>query len=314
MNVSTFKQRAVRVVISLVVALGLIGGLLGVTGSARADTTLTCTPATQTIQSGQTVSLTANGGSGFFFWNAPSGDPQFGFSQSFSTRFNSSVTETKTITLQSGNLTTLCYVTVLAGSNQSGVLTVQNTGRNITKNTIERTSLTVSPGDNVQFVIRVRNNTNARLTNVVVNDILAAALTYRNNTTTINGVFITDGITDSGINIGSLSSGQEAIIRFSVTVGEFPATTTLENIAVARADNTPTVSVRMRLSRGQIAGAAAVNTGPGSTLFISLLLSLLVTGTYMRYTGTEMFRRRSALALVRRLQHDSQRLNFARFN
>ncbi|MBX4211436.1 MAG: DUF11 domain-containing protein [Candidatus Yanofskybacteria bacterium] len=195
----------------------------------------------------------------------------------------------------------------------SGLLNIVKMGRNLTKNIGERSALLVSPGDTVEFVLRVRNTVNVTLTNVIVEDIMPAALTYINGTTTVNGVVTANGITTGGINIGSLAPNQESTVRFSVNVRSFPVGTVLENVATARADNAPLVSSRMTLNRGQVAGASTVQTGPGSTFLISLVLSLLVTGTYMRYTKTEIFRRRSALAFVRRSHHDRERLNFARF-
>ncbi|MDP2647910.1 MAG: hypothetical protein Q8P35_01565, partial [Candidatus Yanofskybacteria bacterium] len=70
----------------------------------------------------------------------------------------------------------------------SGPLSIQKLGRNVSKGTGEQTIVTVSPGDTVEFVIRVRNNSNSTLNNVIVADVLPGGLTYVNGTTTINGI------------------------------------------------------------------------------------------------------------------------------
>jgi len=412
---------------------------------------LLCMPSSQSIQSGQFANFSASGGLDIYFWNAPSGNPQFGFSRNFSTQlFTSQFEEIKTVTVESGNQVANCIVHVFGSnpvsnpalnisktvrnvstnssevetvsanigdtvefvirvsdfsdsnannvrvsdtlpgglryvsgsttlddnfqsdgiinggifigtlaSNQNrilrfhaivenigttfltntstasgdnvptvsdtanvsifisgvqGQLSIQKLGRNLSRGqTSERTVVSVSPGDTVEFVIRVQNNSGTVLNNVIVNDILPGALSYIDNTTTINGVPTANGITTSGINIGSLSPGQESIIRFSVNVGTFDTGITIENTATAQVDNTPLVSSRISLTRGQVAGAVKVKTGTTNSLILAFLLSGLVTYGYMLYTRTEVFRRRNLVASIQRIQRNSQRLNFARF-
>lgn len=102
-------------------------------------------------------------------------------------------------------------------------------------------SITVHPGDSVEFSIRVQNTGNANATNVRINDVLPSGLTFQNNTSTYG-----DGVISGWINVGSLTPGQSITVRFRATVREdsyfSSSSTRLTNYAYTNADSVGTIS------------------------------------------------------------------------
>lgn len=201
-------------------------------------------------------------------------------------------------------------------------ISLQKFGKNITKGeTNEQSAVNALPSDTLEFVIKVRSLSNSYIYNVVVTDPLPSGIYYTNNSTSINNIITSDGITNSGINIGSLSPNQEVIIRFNARVGsvnEFSSgTTSLTNIARVRADNTAETSTQLYIyvSNGTVAGAsiskvAGVATGTTGSLVMSLLLSGLITFLYMNYAQTGIFKQKEAWKAVRKSVSDKNKFNF----
>jgi uncharacterized repeat protein (TIGR01451 family) len=281
---------------------------------------VSCFPLNQTISSGGTVTLRASGGTGIYTWSAPNGDPSNGFYQDFSTRYYSALSTTYQVTVRSGGDNATCSVQVQTGATPTpipGTMTIQKMGRNITQGqAIESASMVVRSNDTVEFLIHVRALSSS-MTNVIVTDALPQGINYIPNTTSVNNNIVQDGVTGGGINIGSLAFGQEAIVRFSALIA--PGTTfpngnlTVINTAYVRADNLPTMTAQMSVSRTSIGTVAGVQTGPGESLLLALLLSAAMTYGYMAYTGTPLFNRRDAMAKVRHYGASVERLNFMRF-
>ncbi len=206
---------------------------------------------------------------------------------------------------------------------QSDRLSVQKLGKNITQGeNVEKTSLTVSPSDTLEFVIRIRSLYSSTLYNVTVVDALPSGLSYINRTTGINGTLTSDSITGSGLNVGSLSPNQEIVVKFNALVnsaGYFSSgTTSVTNTIGISADNTSTVTARLPISivNGKVAGVsiakvAGVATGTAGSLALSLFLSGIVTTLYMGYTKTGLFKKRDAWAAIRNNLADKSKLNFA---
>ena len=72
--------------------------------------TVTCSPATQSVNTGTSASFTAGGGNGTFSWSATGGSPSTGSGSSFSTTYTS--TGTKTVSVTSGTTNAQCSVSV----------------------------------------------------------------------------------------------------------------------------------------------------------------------------------------------------------
>ncbi len=170
----------------------------------------------------------------------------------------------------------------------TGNLDIQKLGRNITRGeTSERTSVGASSNDTIEFEVHVRA-LNGSASNVVVNDLLPAGLTYVSNTTSVNGNIVSNGITGSGINIGSLAQNQEEIVRLSATVDPVPAgqSRTLINVSQVRADNIATSNsnqVSVVINQGVVLGALNVKTGGSSALYIAMVTGFLSTYTFWFY-------------------------------
>ncbi|HEY4506643.1 MAG TPA: hypothetical protein VJH71_00535 [Candidatus Paceibacterota bacterium] len=218
---------------------------------------------------------------------------------------------------------TASVVVTKSNLNQNLTMSITKLGRNITRGeNTELGSINASPNDTIEFVIRARSLSLTTINNVIIKDVLPNGLSYISNTTSVNGNIVANGINASGINIGSLSPSQEAIIRFSATVAPASSfivgTTTVNNVVQASADNLSTITAQLPISivNGQVAGTsitkvAGVSTGTAESLMLSLLLSALATFMYMGYTRTGVFKKREALASIRRHRSDKDHFNFA---
>lgn len=202
----------------------------------------------------------------------------------------------------------------------SSELSVSTGGRNIARGqNVERASVIGRGSETIEILIHVRNATTRTLYGTEVTDILPVGLRYLPQTTAIDGFLAADGIARSGLPIGTLAPSQEKIVRFSVLVD--PATVPawgqveLPDTAYVRADGVAAVVVRLPVILGNntsIAAISRVKTGPGDSLFLSLLLALVVTACYARYTDTKFFNQRFALARIQRHAARRQQTNFLR--
>ena len=78
----------------------------------------------------------------------------------------------------------------------------------------------VKLGDTITYRIIVTNTGDRDHNNLVVNDVIPVYTRYIDGSTKVNGVTVADGITGSGINVGSLARGRSVTIVFRVrTVG-----------------------------------------------------------------------------------------------
>lgn len=294
---------------------------------------LGCSPASTTAGSGERVRFEAWGGTGTYSWYADAGHPLSGSGDTFSTRFtnDNAYGVTRTVTLTSGTRSVTCSVFVYGSPTPTPVwtptptpyigadaLVLAMTGRNVTREqSREYTTVNARGGNTLEFILRVRSRASWTLTNVWVADYLPVGLGYVRGSTTLNGSPVSDGITSTGLNIGSLAPGQEAVVRFSVLVdassvpvaGQVSTT----NSAQARASGTNATGASMRVTFG-VAPAAllagTVATGPLDTLVLALVAATLVTGMYAAYTRTGIFARRHATAEISRIR--GRLLNFSR--
>ncbi|MBI4054289.1 MAG: DUF11 domain-containing protein [Candidatus Doudnabacteria bacterium] len=123
-------------------------------------------------------------------------------------------------------------------------------------------SIDAQPADVVRFRIVTRAN-NADVSDVIIRDILPSSLTYRSNTTRVNGLTVSDstGFFGSGYTYGLLSKDQSVEITFEAQVasasffGSNPQT--LVNTANARGANVSTAqdTAEVRVA-GQVLGTS----------------------------------------------------------
>ncbi len=171
-----------------------------------------------------------------------------------------------------------------------GTLTIQKYGHNVTRHENGNyTTVSAQAGDEVEFDLIVTAPTNASLSNVNVQDYLPAGLQYVYGSTVVNNTPITGNVV-SGINIGSISNGQQVVIRLLADVTTSAVNgQTFVNTASVRADNHGTVNsnqVIVRVNASVIAGALHIPTGPADWSFaFALMGSLSATGVYLKRKG-----------------------------
>lgn len=295
---------------------------------------LQCNPSQTWASYGQDVTLNAWGGNGAYSWSAPEGTPSSGTGSTFKTRYynTSGSTRVYTVTVSTydsyyGTRSATCSVNVptYAGYTPTptpyygnGSLALTMTGRDVTRGqSNERTSVAARPGDTIDMFLHVRALNNS-LAGIWVTDYLPAGLSYVAGSTTLNGIVVADGVTTTGLSIGTLSAGQEAIVKFSAVVqaNAAPAwgSIMVYDNAQVRADATATVAARMPLVLGSqlaISQISAVKTGPADSLFYAFVAAVFLTGMYALYTRSPLFTKRAALAEIDRLSKRTG-MNFSR--
>ena len=95
-------------------------------------------------------------------------------------------------------------------------LAVENTGITVEK-TANKSYITAN-GEDVEFTIKVTNNSSRGISDLVVTDNLPQNLTYVENSTSVNGANPINADPTGGIYIGNLRSGATATVKFNVTV------------------------------------------------------------------------------------------------
>ncbi len=200
----------------------------------------------------------------------------------------------------------------------NGRVEVSATGRNVTRGQSgELTNLRARGGDTLDLIVRIHSISNVYTTAVYLTDILPSGVRYIAGSTTVNGRVVSDGITSSGIALGSIAPGSETTVKLSVRVdGSYlPASgsITAYTVAQVRADDMTIVSAQTPITMGHalsISAISGVKTGPADSLWLALLAAFLVTGGYAAYTRTALFGRRMTLAEIGALSRKS--VNFAK--
>jgi uncharacterized repeat protein (TIGR01451 family) len=212
-------------------------------------------------------------------------------------------------------VTDMAFVTVM-NAPQNLSMSLVKMGRNITRGqTGEYSPVYSSPAQTIEFVLRVRNTSNAPLDNVVLRDILPSSITFVPGTVRIGGAPGNDALVSGGLSLGALAVGQEFVVTFQARVAvaaQLPAgTTTLINTVTATATGVGALSAQLPII---IANEAVVvppiKTGPGESTVLALIISGIITLLYVGYTGTDTYRRREAGGLVKETKEDT--FNFRR--
>lgn len=113
--------------IQLTAALLGLASLFALFTPAFAQAALTCSPARQSVQVGQSVTLTADGGTGTYTWASADEVVRNTSNDSFTTRHN--VAETTTVVVTSGGESALCVIDVLsAAGTQNPIVQYPQTG------------------------------------------------------------------------------------------------------------------------------------------------------------------------------------------
>ncbi len=209
----------------------------------------------------------------------------------------------------------VAFVTIV-NAPQSLTMSLVKMGRNITRGeTGERTPVLSSPGQTIEFILRVRNTSNASLTNVMLRDIVPTGITAIPGSVRAGGVVVSDALFGAGLNLGTLAVGQEVVVIFSGRVAvatELPAgTTTLINTAQASTDTMPQLTAQLPVIITSTAVVVPpVDTGPGESTVLALIISGIITLLYVGYTGTDTYRRHEVGELVK--ESKDEPFNFRR--
>lgn len=93
------------------------------------------------------------------------------------------------------------------------------------------------PGDRLIWQLQIQNTGNTTLNNIIVRDTLPSYTSYISGSTLVDGSVVSNSLTSSNINVGSLTAGATRTIIFETYVGtSIPSSQTLTNYAYARSD------------------------------------------------------------------------------
>lgn len=116
-------------------------------------------------------------------------------------------------------------------------LSINKNVRNISLNQTDFYDTTnASSGDQLEFEIRFQNTGTGALSNVLVSDSLPTNFSYLAGSTRVNGNNAFDGVTGTGLNIGSLNVGATATVIFRATINSCYDNQTLTNYGYVQAD------------------------------------------------------------------------------
>lgn len=159
----------------------------------------------------------------------------------------------------------------------SGEVTLSKSGRNLSQGErVYSKNILAKHSDIIEFYISVVNNSSVVLNNVTVKEILPSVLSYRANTTKVNGVLYPDGINQNGINIGNLNVGETKIITFqALALGN---TGTYTNFVQITGSNFMPKTDSMTIVFPAIIDASTVKTGSVDGFTLSALFSSFASG------------------------------------
>ena len=189
------------------------------------------------------------------------------------------------------------------GNTNQNLLTITKTGRNLTsQNSGFSNTLYANPSDTLMFLVTIQATGNQDAQNVVVRDYLANNLIYKDQlvvsgATNYNysGNYNSGGDITSGINLGTIPSGQTITITYQTQVASSQnfayGTTTLTNSVSVTSSNSgynPTSNASVIVTRTAVYGASSISTGLTNNIWLdSFFLPMLaaLVGIMMMRSG-----------------------------
>lgn len=209
------------------------------------------------------------------------------------------------------------FVSVLSVP-QNPTVSFGKLGRNVTRGEVsEHSPVQAIPTETIEFILRVRNTSNAPISDIVVRDSVPQGIIFIAGSVRIDGAIAPDTLTSAGINIGALAVNQERAVVFSgriVAGTQLPAgVTNILNIAQVSAPSMTMLTAQLPIMiTNNAAIVAAVSTGPGESTVLALIISGIITLLYVGYTGTDTYRRREVKSIAKETQKDPTSFNFRR--
>lgn len=162
---------------------------------------------------------------------------KIGSGLNYGTDGKAELTNNATATYQSQSVTAHAKVSVCGISSLLIEKTVWNGTAWVEQNNINF-------GENIRYRIRVTNNGQTAMSNLIVSDVVPIYTRYILGSTTYNGNSVADGIAGNGIALGSLARGATADVIFEVKTYGCPpiGNYTLVNTAYASTDQVNVVS------------------------------------------------------------------------
>lgn len=99
-------------------------------------------------------------------------------------------------------------------------LSISKLGRNISTGSSWSETTNAEPSQKIAFSIKITAASNTWINSVNIDDVLSDKLTYISGSTKIDNVSASDGITGSGITIGSFNPGQSKTITLEANVAD----------------------------------------------------------------------------------------------
>ncbi len=191
---------------------------------------------------------------------------------------NTSLTNTSKAWADSiGTVSDFAYVNITSYEQRYSTLSISKTVRDVALNSAYGETLYMRPSTEVEYRIVVTNTGSYFAQDVLIRDVLPSGLVYKPNSTYIDNVLTTDGITSGGIYIDDLNVGQSKTIVYRATLREnsffTQSLTTLVNNVTATGLNTNSVSdiaTVYAVQQGRVLGAAAVDTGADIATLITI--------------------------------------------
>ncbi len=132
----------------------------------------------------------------------------------------------------------------------------------------------VAQSDIIEFYLTVTAGSSSDLQNVVLTDNLPSVLSYQSGTTKVDGIIQTDGITTTGLSLGTISRGTSKTVIFQALSTNPGTYLTYTNTAQVTASGISAISDNATITYGLVAGAATVQTGAEDSLWISFIISM----------------------------------------
>jgi len=176
-----------------------------------------------------------------------------------------------------------------------GALSVSKTARNLTSGSGWSNIIYANPADTLMFMITLRAPASQNVSNATVRDYFPNNLTYKDQLIVSGAGSNYSGDINSGINIGSINSGQTVAITYQAQVApaqnfSYGTTTLNNNVSVTSSGSgyAPSSSASIIVTRSAVYGATTIPTGFTNNFWLDsfiLPLTAVLIGVWLWRAG-----------------------------